>query len=290
VLSRLSPRRVWAGLLVALAAVMAGLGLWVSGLDFQDTAAVTAHRGSSKKAPENTLAALRQAIEDGADYIEIDVQTTKDGRVILLHDADFMRLAGDPRKLAELTLAEAQQIDLGRRFDPRFAGEHAPTLAAAIETVRGRARLNIELKYNRPDPKLIPAVLAVLERERFTEQCVLTSLSAHALAEVRRRNPKLRVGQIVTQSVGNLMALDVDFFSVNRATLTGAFVERAHRAGKAVHVWTVNTAAVIHHVLDLGVDNLITDHPALARQVLAERADLSPPERLALRLRHLIQD
>ncbi|MGD8362709.1 MAG: glycerophosphodiester phosphodiesterase family protein, partial [Gemmatimonadota bacterium] len=165
-------RWAWIAVLILFLG-MSGVGVvWVAGLDFEDAVSITAHRGSSRTAPENTLSALRQAMEDGADYAEIDVQTTGDDQVVIMHDRDFMRVAGDPRRLEDLTLEDAQRIDVGSWFHPDFGRERIPTLSEAITLVRGKMRLNIELKYNRPDPGLAAAVVEILRREEFLDQCV----------------------------------------------------------------------------------------------------------------------
>jgi glycerophosphoryl diester phosphodiesterase len=249
--------------------------------------AITAHRGYHASAPENSLAAFRAAIDAHADYSELDVQRTRDGAVVVLHDADLMRMAGDARRIGALTLDELAGIDIGRKSGPAYAGEHVPTLAAVIALVRGHMKLNVELKYNAPDPQLAAAVVDVLRRERFLDQVVITSLSADALRQVRELEPSLPIGQIVTVAVGDVARLPTDFLSLNSARATPAVIRRAHAAAKAVHVWTVNQAEVMLRVIERGADNLITDEPVLARHVLEQRRSLSDAEELAVRLRVL---
>jgi len=248
---------------------------------------ITAHRGSSARAPENTLAAMTAAIEDGSDYIELDVQTCADGTVVVLHDGDLMRVAGDARRVEDLRLAELQQIDVGRRFSEQFAGQHVPTLAEVIHLIRGRVKLNIELKYNRPDPKLIPAVREVLRAEQFLDQCVITSLEASAVREFQEAEPTALTGLIVTAAIGRITGLQSDFLSVAAPQATPEFIRKAHRAGKQVHVWTVNEPQAMLQMIENGADNLITDKPDVLRTVLEERSRLSDPEKVALRLRVL---
>ncbi|HTT41742.1 MAG TPA: glycerophosphodiester phosphodiesterase family protein [Steroidobacteraceae bacterium] len=249
--------------------------------------AVTAHRGDSSHAPENSLAAFRAAIAAHADFSELDVQRTRDGVVVVLHDGDLLRLADDPRKIGDLTLQDLAAIDIGRKYGPAFAGEHVPTLVAVIALVRGRMKLNIELKYNAPDPQLAAATLDVLRSEQFLDQVVITSLSAAALKQVREIEPHARIGQIVTVAVGDVAKADTDFLSLNSARATPAVIHRAHAAGKAVHVWTVNRAEVMLRMIERRADNLITDDPGLAVRVLRQHGALTDAERLALRLRVL---
>ncbi len=278
---------VWVGVLALFALVLyAALNL-SSRLVIHGDALVTAHRGASRDAPENTLAALRMAQQAGADYAEIDVQHTKDRVIVLLHDADLMRMAGDSRRLENLTLAELATIDVGSKFDALFAGEHPPTLAEAIELVRGRMKLNIELKYNVPDPGLAPAVVEMLREKDFLDKAVITSLDYAALMQVKAMEPRLKTGHIVTAAVGDVMRTQADFLSLNSAKTSIARIRRAHAAEKEVHVWTVNDPEAMLRMIESGVDNIITDRPALLVDVMRRRNQLSRTELLGLRLRIL---
>jgi glycerophosphoryl diester phosphodiesterase len=280
-------RLAWMAACALLAAVI-GVGWFMaSRLDLKEDVQITAHRGASAEAPENTLAALRRAIEAGATYAEIDVQHTRDGRIVLLHDADLMRMAGDPRRLAGLSLEELGGIDVGIRHQPSFPGERVPTLEQAIELVRDRMKLNIELKYNVPDESLAPAVIELLRREDFLDSAVITSLDYAALRQVRSLEPRLRIGHIVTASVGDVLRSEADFLSLNAAKAGSSLVRRAHAAGKQVHVWTVNDAEAMVRMIERGVDNIITDRPALLAEVMRRRNQLEPAEVLGLRLRVL---
>ena len=249
------------------------------------TVEITAHRGSSRRAPENTLSALRQAIMENADYAEIDVQTTKDGHVVLLHDGDLMRVARDPRKLESLTLAELRQLDIGSWFAPAFEGERIATLAEAIDLARGRIKLNIELKYNRPDPELGQRVVQIIQDKNFATDCVITSLEAKELFKLKNDAPDLPTGMIVTAAIGDAVSLPVDFFSVDAARVSRNAISLAHRRGMAVHVWTVNDEASALQMIEMGADNLITDEPALLLKLCNQFRELNRAELIALALR-----
>jgi glycerophosphoryl diester phosphodiesterase len=233
------------------------------------------------------MAAFRAAMDAGADYAELDVQHTRDREVVVLHDADFMRMGDDPRRVADLTAAEVATIDIGRKRGPQFAGEHAPTLEEVIDLVRGRMKINIELKYNVPDPGLATAVVELLRREDFIDQVVITSLDYSALKQVKSLEPRLRTGHIVTAAVGDVLRTEADFLSLNSAKATTALVRRAGASGKEVAAWTVNDPEVMLRMIERGVDNIITDDPALLVRVMRERAALSRAEILGLRLRVL---
>lgn len=271
-----------------LMAVSAGVA-WnsASQLEIDSDVAITAHRGASIRAPENTMAAFRAAIDAGATYAELDVQRTRDGVVVVLHDADFMRMAGDPRRVGALTGAEVAAIDVGRKYGAAFAGERTPPLRQVIDLARGRIKINVELKYNVPDPGLAPAVVELLRGADFIDHVVVTSLDARALRQVRGIEPRLRTGLIVTAAVGNVVRTDADFLSLNAARATPELLRRARAAGKQVHVWTVNHPDLMLRMIERGVDNIITDDPALLARVIRERRELDPGALLGLRLRVL---
>jgi glycerophosphoryl diester phosphodiesterase len=196
-------------------------------------------------------------------------------------------MGGDPRRVADLTAAEVATIDIGRKRGPQFAGEHAPALEEVIDLVRGRMKINIELKYNVPDPGLAPAVVELLRREDFIDQVVITSLDYSALKQVKSLEPRLRTGHIVTAAVGDVLRTEADFLSLNSAKATTSLVRRARASGKEVAAWTVNDPEVMLRMIERGVDNIITDDPALLVRVMRERAALSRADILGLRLRVL---
>jgi glycerophosphoryl diester phosphodiesterase len=284
----------WARRLAYLCVVvvlLAPLAVW-AGLGQQLTAPalvqVTAHRGHARAAPENTLSAMRKAIESGADYVEMDVQLTGDGKVVLLHDRDLKRVAGVSRRLDELSYDEVRKLDVGRWFGPAFAGERVPTLVEVIRLCRGRIRLNIELKFFGPDRRLAQTVADILREQDVEPDCLVTSLDHDALQEARRHNPRLRTGLIVAHALGDLNRLEVDALSVRADFLTDDVLRRAHRLGREVHVWTVNDAGQMTRLMERGVDNIITSDPDLAIRVRGEWAELTGPERLVLAARLLL--
>lgn len=234
------------------------------------------------------MAALRQAIAEKADYAEIDVQTAADGELVVLHDADLMRIAGDPARVADLSHEEIQQRDAGAWHSEAFRGEPVPTLRQMLDEARGRIGLNIELKYNRLDPTLAAAVVAMLQKEGMTQQVVITSLEAKAIEEVRKLDPSIRTGLIVTQSIGDPIKADTQFLAVNQSVANEKFIARAHKGGKQVHVWTVNNPRQMIRMLALGADVLITDYPQEAADIRAQWLALSPVEQTALRLRYVL--
>jgi glycerophosphoryl diester phosphodiesterase len=278
-------------LLLGMAALAAGVGYFLlERLDVREDVAVTAHRGASLRAPENSMAAFREAYEAGTTFVELDVQRTRDGVIVVIHDGDLLRMAGDPRKVRDLTLAEIQALDIGAKRGPQYAGERVPTLAEVIDYARGRFRINVELKYNVPDRQLAPAVVSLLRERQFLDQVVITSLDHAALRQVEQIEPGLDTGLIVTAAVGNVIRTDMDFISLNSARATASLVDQARAAGKEVHVWTVNRPEVMLRMIERDVDNVITDDPAALVRVMHDRNGLSPSEQVGLRLRVLFTE
>jgi glycerophosphoryl diester phosphodiesterase len=251
-------------------------------------AVVMAHRGG-EGAPENTLAAFRGAIAAGADYGELDVQETRDGRVGVIHDSNLQRVAGVPRDVWDVTFDELQAIDVGSRVAPEFAGEHVPPLEDVLRLARGKIRLNVELKVNRHgnNPaarrELARKVVDLIRTEDFRDQCVITSLDYHILLDVKEFDPDLPVGLIAQEVVGNAHELKVDFYSIHRDMADRDFVKKAHRLGRPVYVWTVNEPDQMDRLLTLGVDGLITDNPALAMQARDDPGRARALRRVVLR-------
>jgi glycerophosphoryl diester phosphodiesterase len=257
-------------------------------LNIKRTIKITAHRGSKVRAPENTLSALQVAIAEGADYAEIDVMTTADGVVVLLHDADLRRVASVSRRLRDMNYDELKDIDVGSWFAPEFSSERIPTLQQIIDAARGRIKLNIELKYTWSDPALAEKVGNIIQRNGFASDCVVSSLNFPALTEIKRAFPELTTGFIVLQAVGNLSRMEADFLSISAARATPRLVRDAHRRGREVHVWTVNDLSNALSMIEMGVDNIITDEPLDIRSLLEEWNELSDSEKIALMLRNLI--
>ena len=269
-------------LLAAMAVAAIGLGAWLlKDSAVPDDAIVVAHRGAAGRAPENTLASIRAAIEDGTDWVEIDVQETLDGQVIVVHDSDFMKLSGVPLKVWDGTLAQVQEVDVGGWFGPEFAGEQVPTLESVLETIRASsARLVIELKYYGHDQALERRVVDLVERAGMTDRVAIMSLKYAGVQKIRGLRPDWNVGLLSATAIGDLTRMDADFLAVNLGLAKPGFIRRAHRAGKKVFVWTVNDPVTMSRVLSLGVDGVITDEPAMARQVIEDRAEMSTAERL----------
>ena len=248
---------------------------------------ITAHRGSSRTAPENTIPAIEAAVEEMADSVEIDVQMTADGVVVLGHDASLKRVAGVNRSIASMTFEELEKLDVGSWFSSEYAGTRIPSLSEVLELCSQKTSLNIEIKYVGKNSEL-PEKTAEMVREYGMEnQCVITSTNLSYLKRVKEALPEIRTGYIISAAYGNFYSSeDVDFISIRSGFVTSALMQNAHEQGKAVYAWTVNTKSELERLTLLGVDGIITDRPVLAREIVyREEATESLFEYLKLVLR-----
>jgi len=274
----------WVGLTILVGGALGQAALLAGQFAKRMPVMVTAHRAGARKAPENSLAALREAIAEGADFAEIDVQLTADGVVVVLHDRDLRRLTGVARNIRDMKYEDVRPLDAGSWFGPTFKGERIATLEEFIEAARGKIKLNVELKYYGYDEDLAGRVVAILQQHDFLDQATITSLEVRGMEAVRALEPRLRTGYIVSASVGDLTKVDVDFLSVRHALVTPEFRRDAARRGWEVHAWNVNERKDMEAMLDLGVDNLITDDVPLAREVIRRHEDLPVGELILRRL------
>ena len=275
-------RAVVAAALLAVVIAFVGGSMLLGQVETKRTVEIIAHRGASSVRPENTLSAIERAVEERADWVEIDVQETADGEVVVAHDSDFMKLAGVDLKIWDATMEDLAGIDIGSTFDPAYADERTPTLRQALDAVKGRSKLLIELKYYGHDVELERRVVHIVEETGMAGDIAVMSLKYEAIRKMQVLRPDWRYGVLAARAIGNLAALRADFLAVNLGQVSLALIRRAHAEGKQVYVWTVDDPLTMSRMISMGVDGLITNKPALARRVMDARNDLSTPERLAL--------
>lgn len=252
------------------------------------------HRGSAADAPENTLASFELALAAGAAILESDVHLTRDGVPVLLHDDEVARVTEGTGRVRDVDLAELQRLDAGFRFSPdagrshpyRGRGLRIPTLAEALAAFP-HARFNLELKQDLPG--IVERTLAVLRAARREELTLLTAAEDALMARLRGALARDPCDVAVGASTGDVldfvrtalsgerpragpMALQIPAEFAGRPLATRELVAHAHAHEVQVHVWTVNDPAEMARLLDLGVDGIVSDHPARAVQVCRPRA------------------
>lgn len=231
---------------------------------------ITAHRGDQSAAPENTLSAFEAAIENGADYVELDVIETKDRILVILHDDSLMRTAGLEKNIWDVTYEETQKLDAGSWYSGDFVGERIPTLEEVIELCKGKIKMNIEIKVaGHESEEFVEKVVDLIQREEILSQCIVTSFDYDTVRKVKELEPSIQAGLILSKEGKNLADYqDMDLFSISRKILTKDLVEEAHKMGKPVYVWTVNKKREIKKFWRMGVDNIITNDPGLVRKIV----------------------
>lgn len=237
-----------------------------------------AHRGASAEAPENTLCALRRALEIGVDAIEVDVRLTQDGVPVLMHDATVDRTTDGRGPVSALSFEALRRLDAGRWKGEAFAGEPVPTLVEALKVVQGRAVLVIEVKHPTP----IEPVLEAIAQAGAEDWALLASFEASALQGMRRLAPHLPTALIAGGPGPGASPLAQALAHLRRVAEVGAstlslewhrvagpeFVAALHHRGVGLWCWTVNDPAAMRQLMDWGVDGLITDDPACLNEVL----------------------
>ncbi|MFG3527762.1 glycerophosphodiester phosphodiesterase [Streptomyces sp. NPDC047917] len=250
---------------------------------------VFAHRGASAYAPENTLAAVDKADALGFDWVENDVQFTKDGVLVVVHDTDLKRTTDAeevfpdraPWAVKDFTAAEIARLDAGSWFGPEFAGTRVPTLKQYLDRIeRNRQKLLLEIKSPEIYPGIEKETLRVLrqkgwlDRSHVKNRLVIQSFGADSVKKVHQLRPDVTTGFLGTPSVTDLpsYAAFTDQINPSYTSVSADYVDAVHALKGAhgkklrVNTWTVNDAATAAKVAGLGVDGIITNNPDVVRE------------------------
>jgi glycerophosphoryl diester phosphodiesterase len=229
-----------------------------------------AHRGGAAEAPENTLAAFRHAIALGIRWFELDVQMSRDGELVVIHDETVDRTTGGRGSVASLTLEELRRLDAGSWFGPEFKGERIPTLREVLELCASHdTGVFIELKSPHLYPGIEEKVASLLAEMRIqgASDIWCISFDPQSVARLRALDASLPLGQLYYPGAhdfsdpGGTVQATLPFYQ--NAAQHPEQIASTHRAGKQVVVWTVNTGADMRRMADLGVDGIVSDHPSM---------------------------
>jgi glycerophosphoryl diester phosphodiesterase len=239
---------------------------------------VIAHRGASGELPENTLPAYELALTQGSDMIEIDLHTSRDGAIVITHDASLERLGGRG-EVADATLEEIRRLDAG-------GGARMPALEEVLDGFGGRIPFNLELKRSsRAEyPGMEAAAVGEVARRGLLEQTLFSSFYDPVLEALREVSPEVRIAVLVSrhipeEAMERARRVGAEALNPERPLVTRKLVEAARGEGLAVYVFTVDDPLEMHRLLDLGVDGLFTNHPGRMRELLASRQGGDPPGR-----------
>ncbi|MDE6025269.1 MAG: glycerophosphoryl diester phosphodiesterase membrane domain-containing protein [Lachnospiraceae bacterium] len=238
-------------------------------------ASVTAHRGDSEHAPENTMAAIALAFENQADIIEIDVRQTIDGQFIIMHDASMERTTGVNKNVEDATFEFIQQLDAGGWYSEEYKGEKIPTLEEVLAYGQeNNIFLNIELKPADSNYNYEEGVMELIEKYDYTDHCYVASTEYNILKKMKEINPDIKTLYIMKMAFGNFGNMqDIDAFSIRHNFISNEIVRDIHKQGKLVYGWTINTEESIKKLLLMDVDGVITDAPYETKDIIYNAND-----------------
>lgn len=233
-------------------------------------ASVTAHRGDSEHAPENTMAAFALAYENDADIIEIDIRQTNDGRYIVMHDESLYRTTGDHHNVGEVNLKYIQNLDAGSSFSQEYAGERIPTLEEVIEfAIENDIYLNIEMKSAKTDQNYVQGLVDIIYEYEFQDQCMVASDIYDEIVELKTIAPEITSLYIMHYAFSNIGTMEyVDAFSIKANYISAELVKDIHKNNKKVYAWTVDTESQIKRLLLNDVDGIISNNPYNTKNIV----------------------
>ena len=226
---------------------------------------ITAHRGAYDYAPENTMAAFTKAYDMNVDYIELDVHESKDGYIYVMHDGSLARTLGVNKLDYQVTWDEIKDLNIVSKFD-EYRNEKVPLLEDVIKWAKDKDfTLNIELKPTSKSINLENYVVDILHRYNYQNKCVVASFDLNAILKVRSLDSSIKIVYL-----GNDLKYrdDIDIYSINYTSVTRDMVKFLHKNNKILYVWTVNDDDIVKSLINMGVDNIITNDPPMVQNVV----------------------
>jgi glycerophosphoryl diester phosphodiesterase len=241
---------------------------------------VFAHRGAKRVAPENTLPAFEAAIRQGADGIELDVQYTSDGKLVIFHDLNLEKTSNGTGRVTAHTFDELRELDAGSYFAPEFAGTQIPTLDEVLDLVRGKLLVNIELKsLDITGADIGKDVVPAVRGHDMVDDVVISSFNPFALRRSKQEGPDIEHGLLLDLDTSGwtrwgltLAYSKADGLHPETRMVDETYMNGARRRKMPVRVWTVDDEGDMQRLANLGVDAIITDTPDIALRVLGGNA------------------
>ncbi len=237
---------------------------------------VIAHRGASQTAPENTLASFRQAMEAGADAIELDVRLTSDNEVVVIHDSRLERTTDGRGEIGKSSLSKIKTFSAGSWFHKKYASESIPHLREVFELVKGRVGINIEFKQKglRPQRQLLEETLRIIHEYNAGEYVLLSSFHHSLISLVRTYDKTVSTGLLFSpltkfsrSRIRRLNVSDALFYLTSKRSIRKKTIENLHLMGYKTGIYTVNNEREVRKMLRYGVDCVFTDDPATIRGI-----------------------
>ncbi|KPN13108.1 glycerophosphodiester phosphodiesterase [Bacillus australimaris] len=229
---------------------------------------IIAHRGSSSAAPENTLAAFDLAVQQGADYIELDVQLTMDQQVAVIHDDTVDRTTNGSGLVKSYTMDQLKKLDAGSWFDQQYTNERIPTLQEILERYSQRIGILIEIKHPKRQIGIEKAVVDIINRFAYSRHIMIQSFDDASLQRVKAYAPSLRTAFIIKPSAFKLTkrnlaeySLFADCLNMKKTMINRWWIDRIHSFGMDVFIWTVKDQKTADRIKTYPIDGVVTDHP-----------------------------
>ena len=255
---------------------------------------IIAHRGASGACPENTLSAIKKAIDIGVDAIEIDIRLSSDGEVFVMHDAKVNRTTNSKGLLRKLNSEYLRNLDAGSWFDSQFKGERIPTLRQVIETCKGKTELLVEVKSAQRSryPLMIDKIHLLLEQYQAFDFVKVQSFDSKILDLFHAKDQRFRISKLIVYNIGlgdktkfyydekfrtgNLFSIDyLEGINTSQRYVNQRLIKRVHDANKEIYCWTANQHRTMKRLIRLGVDGIITNYPDKLKLLLLENS-ISP--------------
>ena len=233
---------------------------------------IIAHRGASGYAPENTLAAMKLAIRQKCDGIELDVQMTKDGKIVVFHDWSLQRTSNGCGEIKDITYEEIRELDAGSWFSEDFKGEKIPTLEEVLNLIPHELLLNIEIKAKASDNRGIEAKVAdIIEKHNRYKNTIVSSFNHKCIKRIKKHNCKIEIGILyegyIIKSLSYIKESGLCLYSChpNYNYVNEKLVKMLKEKKLKIFAWTVNDLKEGNELKKIGVDGIITNYPDIFR-------------------------
>jgi len=245
----------------------------VAGLRCDGMVQIIGHRGAASDAPENTLVSAKTAWKQGADAVEIDIHLSKDGRVMVSHDASTLRTSGIDLKISDATSDELRKLDVGKYKGSRFKGEKIPFLEEIIEAMPAKRGLFIEIKCG---TEVLKPLYKVITESGKMDQITIIGFNLETMASAKAFFPTIPVywlrgtdsdpatGKVIPHDpklIEQIKKMKLDGLDMHFAGVTTEFVNAIRAAGMKLHTWTVDDPAEAIRLYQLNVDGITTNCP-----------------------------
>lgn len=229
---------------------------------FDNDVIVIAHRGYSQNAPENNMPAFQKAIDVNCPMIELDVHQTKDGVVVVTHDANINRIAKVDKNVYDLTFDELEKYDVGSWFSNEYKGLKVATLDQVIKLCKeNNTTLQIELKPTGHEENFEENVIKVVRDNKFENMCFLASLKADCIQKCKKLAPDIPTLYIMAIAIGDLTPIDyANAFSIEESNVDEELVNQSHSVNKPIYVWTINDKDSVEDLISQNIDGILTDN------------------------------